>query len=357
MKNIRVRLGDRSYEVHVGAGLLAGAGRALTALLKPCRVALVSDEHVAPLYAGVVEDGLRAAGYEVRRTVLPAGEEQKNLRSAERLYDAFFDAALDRKSAVLALGGGVVGDLAGFAAATFMRGIALVQLPTTLLSQVDASVGGKVAVNHPRGKNMIGAFHQPRAVFADIATLRTVPRDEVLSGLVEVVKHGVIRDAALFAFVESKRDDILRMDEQALEHIVARSVEIKASVVEADEREDGLRAILNYGHTIGHAIELLMNYKGCSHGAAVAIGMCCAARIAVALKMFSGRDAERVERLLSSLGLATRPSGLDPAEIYRTLYSDKKTEGGRLRFVLPTAIGEVVVRNDVPEKAVLEALG
>jgi len=356
MKKIPVHLGDRSYDVHVGAGLLSDVGRSLAAVLTPCRVAVVSDEHVAPLYAKVLEDALRAAGYAPHRLVIPAGEEQKTLNTAERLYDGFLDAQLDRKSAALALGGGVVGDLTGFAAATFMRGIAFVQVPTTLLAQVDASVGGKVAVNHPRGKNMIGAFHQPRAVFADIATLRTMPREELVSGLVEVIKHGVIRDAALFEFVESRLGDVLRMDEAALEHIVARSVEIKASVVQADEREDGLRAILNYGHTIGHAIESLTNFTCYSHGGAVAVGMCCAAKIAVGMGMLAPMDAERLEQLVGLLGLATRPAGLDPKDIHQKLYADKKTERGKLRLVLPTAIGRVVIRDDVPQKVILEAL-
>ena len=356
MAKIHVHLGERSYDVHVGAGLLPTVGRQLAAVIKPCRVVVVSDEHVAPLYGKVVEEGLRAAGYTPRLLVIPAGEEQKTLKTAERLYEGFFDAPLDRKSAALALGGGVVGDLTGFAAATFMRGIAFVQIPTTLLAQVDASVGGKVAVNHPRGKNMIGAFHQPRAVFADITTLRTMPREELVSGLVEVIKHGVIRDAALFEFVESRLGDILRMDEAALEHIVARSVEIKAAVVQEDEREDGLRAILNYGHTIGHAIESLTNYTCYTHGGAVAVGMCCGARIAVGMGMLAQKDAGRIEQLVALMGLGTRPSGLDGKEIHRALYADKKTERGRLRFVLPTAIGCVMIRDDVPERIILDAL-
>ena len=356
MRKIRVHLDERSYDVHVGAGLLPKIGQRLSVVVKPCRVVVVSDEHVAPLYGKSVEEGLRAAGYDPRLLVIPAGEERKTLKTAERLYDGFFDAQLDRKSAAVALGGGVVGDLTGFAAATFMRGIAFVQVPTTLLAQVDASVGGKVAVNHPRGKNMIGAFHQPRAVFADISTLRTMPREELVSGLVEVIKHGVIRDGALFEFVESRLGDILRLDESVLEHIVARSVEIKAAVVQADEREDGLRAILNYGHTIGHAIESLTNFTCYAHGAAVAVGMCCAAKMAVGMGLLAQKDADRMEELLGLLGLATRPSGLDPKNIYQKLYADKKTERGKLRLVLPTAIGRVVIRDDVPQKVILEAL-
>lgn len=356
MQTIAVHLGDRTYEVHVGTDLLGEVGRCLSAVLQPCRVVVVCDKRVAPLYAQPLEEGLEAAGFVPTRTVIPPGEEHKTLASAQRLYDAFFDAQLDRKCAALALGGGVVGDLTGFAAATFMRGIAFVQVPTTLLAQVDASVGGKVAVNHPRGKNMIGAFHQPRAVFADIATLGTLPHDELVNGLVEVIKHGVIRDRALFDFVETHLDEILRMEESALEHIVWRSVQIKAAVVEADEREDGLRAILNYGHTVGHAIESLTNFVGYSHGAAVAVGMCCCARMAVRMGLLAEGEGQRIEELLRRLGLDTRARGLDPTKIYHQLYADKKTERGKLRFVLPTTIGNVVIRDDVPDNIIMDVL-
>src|SRR3990172_3293900 len=257
---VRVELGERSYDIEIGAGLLPSVGEKMRALGLTGRAGVVTNETVAPLYLDAVMKSLSAAGIEAVSLVLPDGEEFKTLPWASHLYDRLMEERFDRKCALVALGGGVIGDLTGFVAATYMRGIPFVQAPTTLLSQVDSSVGGKTGVNHPLGKNMIGAFYQPRLVTADVDTLNTLPREEFLSGMAEVVKYGVIWDAEFFGFIEANRGAILDKEPVALTHIIKRSCEIKALVVGRDERESGLRAILNYGHTVGHAVESLTNY-------------------------------------------------------------------------------------------------
>jgi len=348
---VRVELGERSYDIEIGAGLLPSVGEKMRALGLTGRAGVVTNETVAPLYLDAVMKSLSAAGIEAVSLVLPDGEEFKTLPWASHLYDRLMEERFDRKCALVALGGGVIGDLTGFVAATYMRGIPFVQAPTTLLSQVDSSVGGKTGVNHPLGKNMIGAFYQPRLVTADVDTLNTLPREEFLSGMAEVVKYGVIWDAEFFGFIEANRGAILDKEPVALTHIIKRSCEIKALVVGRDERESGLRAILNYGHTVGHAVESLTNYTGYRHGEAVSIGMAVAAGLAHRMGLCDAGVPERVEALLFSLGLPVKfPRDLKPGAVLESIGHDKKAEGGKVRFVLPKRIGEVVITPDWDEE-------
>ena len=305
--------------------------------------------------AKIVTESLKRNKFDVRLVSLQPGEEQKTLETALTLYDACFDHKLDRNSLIVALGGGVVGDIGGFAAATFMRGIPFIQIPTSLLAQVDSSIGGKVAVNHPKGKNMIGSFYQPKAVFIDTETLSTLPAPELVAGLVEVIKYGVIKDAELFEYIEKSLYDILQLNHNALLKVIATSCQIKANIVEEDEKEKHLRAILNYGHTIGHAIETVTNYKKYRHGEAVAIGMLYAARIAIDMGLTDNTVFERQISLIKRLGLPIH-TGLNPEEIIKTLYVDKKVISGRLRFILPTKIGEVIISDQVTEEILYRIL-
>jgi len=314
----------------------------------------VAAHHQAPVLASLAEAGLQA-----QAALVPPGEAAKTLAQAERLWNAMLRFGLDRGSVVVALGGGVVTDLAGFVAATYMRGIAWVAVPTSLLGQVDASVGGKTAVDHPECKNLIGAFHQPAAVLADVGALATLPEEELRTGLAEVVKHAMIRDAGLFGILESHTDALLMYDPVRLEEVIARSVRIKAEVVMADERESGLRRILNYGHTIGHAIESASLAAGAAmtHGRAVALGMVAEARLAERRGLVDAKVAERQRRLLARFGLPVALADLpDPDRLLAILRHDKKAAAGRLRFVLPTAVGAVTEADDVTDDEVREAI-
>jgi len=356
LETVRVELDERSYDIEIGTGLIAGVGGRMKKAGLAGRAAVITGETVSPLYSSGVMGSLRDAGLSPELIVIPDGEEYKSLQWASHLYDRLLEMRYDRKCSLVALGGGVIGDLTGFVAATYMRGIPFVQVPTTLLSQVDSSVGGKTGVNHPLGKNMIGAFYQPVHVCADVRTLDTLPSEEFVSGMAEVVKYGVIYDAEFFKYIEDNRDAILAKDPAALAHVIRRSCEIKADVVAADERESGLRAILNYGHTIGHAIEMLTNYTGYRHGEAVSIGMVVAARLAHKSGL-CGRDVEaRVEALLGSLGLPVKLPKLDPESIMSVLSLDKKAEAGRVKFVLPKSIGEVVITADWKDEVLLASL-
>jgi 3-dehydroquinate synthase len=336
---VRVELGERSYLIHIRAGLLAEAGRLIAACGAPDRVFIITHPVVDRLHG----DRLRQGMGELRAEMLyvPAGERQKSLRRAAALYDELLARGADRASCVIAFGGGVIGDLAGFVAATYMRGIAYAQVPTTLLAQVDSSVGGKVAVDHPRAKNLIGAFYQPRVVIADPQTLKTLPARDYRGGLAEAVKHAVIADAELFAWMEQNVRPLRRRAPEAISRVVRRSCEIKADVVSRDERESGLRAILNLGHTVGHALETLSGYRSLRHGEAVAVGMIAACRISERVGGLPAAQADRVERLLAALGLPTRTQGQPAGAILSALTADKKAVGGRPRFVLPRALGAV----------------
>jgi 3-dehydroquinate synthase len=347
MREITVQLGPRSYRIVVGRGALGTVGERLRSLGVGSRVALISDRSVFPLHGRGVMDSLQAAGYAVTQIMVPQGEAAKTLAGAQECWDALLAAGLDRTSTVLGLGGGAVGDLAGFVAATYMRGIHFVQLPTTVLAQVDASIGGKTAIDHPRAKNLIGAFHQPRLVLVDPEVVITLPEREFRSGLAEVVKHGIVADEAYFAEIEAATDDLLARDLVTVERIIGGSCRIKASVVERDELEAELRVVLNYGHTIGHALEAVTGYGRWSHGEAVSIGMVAASRLACRLQIGSMEAADRQERLLAAIGLPVRLSDIDHDAVLAAIGRDKKARDGRVPFVLAPRIGQFRLVFDV----------
>ena len=360
MKNIRVDASSASYEIHIGSGALANLGEWAAGLVSPGKVAVLSDQNVWRLHGTALETSLRGAGFEVSLVLRPPGEEQKSLGALSEVYDQLVEAGLDRKSALIAFGGGVVGDLGGFAAATYLRGIPYLQVPTTLLAQVDSSVGGKTGLNHPRGKNLIGAFYQPKGVLIDPDVLSSLPKPDFVAGLAEVLKHGVIWDASFFDYLKSHREDILEMSSEALEHIVAVSCDIKAKVVSRDEKEQGLRAILNYGHTVGHALEATEGYGQFRHGEAVSIGMVAAAMISERLELAPAGLVQEHCTTFASFGLPVQCEVESPDGILSAMYRDKKTLRGKLRFVLANRIGEVEVREEVTDgmlRDVLTALG
>lgn len=352
MKRLNVDLGQRSYPILAGQGVLAELPALLDTLQVRGAVALVTDSNVAPLHAEPVEVLLKKAGRPVTRCTLPAGEANKTLAQIERLCGEFLEAGLDRAGMVVTLGGGVPGDIAGFAAASFMRGVSFVQVPTTILAQVDSSVGGKTGVNHPLGKNIIGAFHQPSGVVIDFTLLKTLPDRELRAGLAEIIKHGVIADESLFAYMEEHAGRILAKDLDAIEFPVVRSCEIKSAVVAADEREHGVRANLNYGHTFGHGIEAATHYTRYLHGEAVALGMRAAGALSLELGLVDEAFCARQDACIRAYGLPTSCPDLPVDEVLTAMRRDKKARAGTLKFVAPTRIGEVVHRTDItPEQA------
>lgn len=355
MRKVEVDLKDNGYAIWIGRSLEAGLTEALAQKPFSRRALVVSDETVALLYGARVLAALESAGYEASLFAVRPGEVSKSLETAEALYTAAIERGLDRRSPVFALGGGVVGDLAGFVAATYLRGVPLVQLPTTLLAQVDSSVGGKVAVNHPLGKNLVGAFYQPQAVVMDLTALRSLPPRELSAGLAEIVKYGVIYDATFFDSLSAEAERILALDAEALSRVVARSCEIKAAVVREDERETGLRMILNFGHTIAHAIETDSHYRY-NHGEAVAVGMHGAALLSWRRGWMPAEAVERLKALLTRFRLPLRAEGCDPARLFAILFRDKKVLDGAIRWVLPRGIGAVAITADVPHDLVREAL-
>jgi 3-dehydroquinate synthase len=346
MRTFRVELGPDAHPVHVGAGALDQIGRlACEAGLTAGRALIVTDSNVARLYGERAAASLAAVGFAPRTLEVAAGEQSKSSATLERVYDAIVEAELDRNSAVFALGGGVIGDLAGFAAATYMRGVALVQLPTTMVAQVDSALGGKTAINHPRAKNLIGAFYQPRLVVADVATLQSLPEREFREGLAEVIKYAAIMDAPMVEELEHGLDEIMRREPVALERMVARSLQHKATIVASDAREGGLRKILNYGHTAGHALEASSGYGHFLHGEAVAIGMVAAGRLSQASAGLSADEAERLERLIARAGLPTAmPPGWRGEEFARAMRLDKKRSGDGVEFVLLDRLGHALTR-------------
>jgi 3-dehydroquinate synthase len=356
-QSVRVELGERSYDIVIGDGLLAHAGEFLRPLGFGKRGVIITDSNVRPLFGKSLRRALTRAGFETRFLTVPAGEESKSLRQANRLFSKLPALELDRQSFVVALGGGVVGDLAGFVAATYLRGLPLVHVPTSLLAQVDSSVGGKVGVNLPQGKNLVGAFHQPRLVLADTATLKTLPERELRAGFAEVIKHSAIRDAEFFVWLEREHKRVLSLEPDAVAHVVRRCCEIKAEVVSADERESGLRAILNFGHTIGHAMEVLADYVGLLHGEAIAMGMVCAAYLSVKRAGLTGAEAGRLRLLLESTGLPVRlGDSYELPELLEAMRLDKKALAGKLRFVLLKRLGEAVVSEAVTDDDVKEVV-
>ena len=353
---IPVNLGARSYRILVGAGALSCIGPELSALGVGRRAILVSDRGILALHGDAVRASLTGAGFEVAEFLVPEGEAAKQLRVAERAWDAFVAARLDRTGTVVALGGGAVGDVAGFAAATYMRGVNFVQVPTTLLGQVDASSGGKTAIDHPTAKNLIGAFHQPRLVVVDTVTLRTLPDRDYRSGLAEVIKHGIVLDPDYFADLERNIAPLLARDEATLARVVAGSCRIKGAVVERDETDGDMRNVLNYGHTIGHAVEAATGYARWTHGEAVALGIAAEARIATRLGVASGDTEARQVSLLAAAGLPVKGSGAAPAAVLDALGRDKKAKNGRVPIVLAPEIGKFRVVFDVPPAAIVAAL-
>ncbi|MFM7101741.1 MAG: 3-dehydroquinate synthase [Verrucomicrobiota bacterium] len=361
MRLVQVPLGDRSYPILVGGKLLPALGEHCRKLGLGRRGVLLTDSQVGPRYAEGAADSLRLAGFEMATVTVPAGEVSKSLATFQRCHDALAAHRLERRSFVVALGGGVVGDLAGFVAATHLRGLAFVQVPTTLLAQVDSSVGGKVGVNLKAGKNLVGAFHQPRLVLCDLDTLATLPDREYRAGLAEVIKYGIIHDAPLFRRLERDLDRLLARDPAVLASVVARCCAIKAEVVGQDETESGLRAILNFGHTIGHGLEAISRYGRYLHGEAISIGQVAAARLSVAHAGLPAADAARIRALLLRAGLPVTVT-LSPSQRSRLLAAmqlDKKVSGGEIRFVLARKIGQVVWGRPIPEAdlhAVLDAV-
>jgi 3-dehydroquinate synthase len=353
-RTLHVELGSRRYPITIGNGLLAQGS--LLAGLAPGKHALViTDQNVAPHYLAPLEAAL--ANKNVRTLVLPAGEQEKNLQRFGEVIEALAGLGASRDATVFALGGGVVGDLAGFAAACWMRGVRYVQLPTTLLAMVDSSVGGKTAVDLPSGKNLVGAFHQPAAVLADIDTLATLPERELRAGLAEVIKYGAIFDVGFISWLERNIDALRARDPLALTEAIARSCRHKAGVVSRDEQEQGERLLLNFGHTFGHAIETEQGYGGLLHGEAIAVGMVMAARLATQLKRAPAADAERLAALLRRAGLPVAvPEGVDPQALVARMKLDKKAVSGMLRLILWRGIGRAEVMRDVPEAAILQVL-
>jgi len=348
LRTVTVALGERSYPVHVGSGLLREAGAHLAPLLATPRAVIVTNPVIAAHWLAPLRQSLKAAGVDSEVVLIPDGESHKNWSTLQDLLTRLLELRAERSTTLIALGGGVVGDIGGFAAAIYQRGMPFVQVPTTLLAQVDSSVGGKTGINHPLGKNMIGAFYQPRAVLIDTACLATLPAREVTAGLAEVIKYGAIRDPRFLAWLESNVERLLGGDPEALAHAIAESCLIKAAVVAADEREGGVRALLNFGHTFGHAIEAGLGYGAWLHGEAVAAGMAVAARLSARLRLIADADVARLTTLLRNAGLPVEAPALGAERYIALMGHDKKVVAGAIRFVLLRALGDAFVTADVP---------
>jgi 3-dehydroquinate synthase len=355
MKTLHVDLASRSYPIYIGTNLLEQTALFEPHLKSSTTVFIVSNTTVAPLYAKTLTNTLTQLGKTVRLLELPDGESFKDWQHLQLIFDELLAHGADRQSMIVALGGGVVGDMAGFGAASFMRGIRFIQVPTTLLAQVDSSVGGKTGINHPLGKNMIGAFHQPVAVIADLNTLRTLPPRELSAGLAEVIKHGAIADADFLDWIEANTSALLACNTDAMAHAVLRSCEIKSAVVSADEREGGIRATLNFGHTFGHAIESGLGYGEWLHGEAVGCGMVMAADLSARLGQISQVDAERLKRIIKSMHLPIAPPKLGTNRFMELMQVDKKTEAGQIRYVTLASVGAARIQQ-VPDATVIETL-
>jgi 3-dehydroquinate synthase len=356
---VRVELGQRSYDIRIGHECLADVGRELAEFGLSSKAALISNPTVDALYGDPVRSSLEEAGFEPVTALMEDGEEYKNIETVKSLWDQLLKARLDRRSPVVALGGGVVGDVAGFVAATYMRGIPYIQAPTTLLAQVDSSVGGKTGIDHPEGKNLIGAFYQPKLVWIDTGTLKTLDAREVHCGLAEVIKYGIISDENLFQDLEENIEAILNLDTSIVGRVIRRSCEIKADIVSRDEKEGGVRAILNFGHTVGHAVEAELGYTEIRHGEGVAIGMVAETRLAVNRNMIAATAANRLRNLLEKAGLPVKIPKSAAERLIHRMTADKKSRSGKIRIVLPTEIGNVLLPQSVePEELepVLEEL-
>ena len=357
MAAIPVSLPQNSYTITIVPGCLDRLGDEMQRLNLGRSVLLVSNAVIFRNYGRRAIAALEQAGFTVAQCILPAGERYKTAVTLQKIYDAALENRLERSSTFVALGGGIVGDMTGFAAATWLRGVNVVQVPTSLLAMVDAAIGGKTGINHPKGKNLIGAFYQPKLVLIDPQVLKTLPAREFRAGMAEVIKYGIIWDVQLFEQLESSRLSQSGLTEEQLQNILERSCQAKAHVVSKDEKESGLRAILNYGHTIGHAVESLTEYRLVNHGEAVAIGMVLAGQIAVALGLWDQVSCDRQLSLIQKAGLPSRlPDGLDIEEILNALQSDKKVKAGQVRFVLPTQIGAAIVTDQVPADTIRQVL-
>lgn len=355
METLRVELGDRAYPIHIGNDLIE-CDDLWRDMVRGGRAAVVSNTGVAPLYLGKLRAVMARLGVSLTEVVLPDGEQFKNWEILNKIFDALLEARCERSTPIIALGGGVVGDMTGFAAACYQRGMPFIQVPTTLLAQVDSSVGGKTAINHPLGKNMIGAFYQPRLVLADTGVLRTLPDRELRAGLAEVIKYGLIRDLPFLEWLEAHAEDLLARETAALQYAIHRSCANKAAVVVADEREQGERALLNLGHTFGHAIETGLGYGLWLHGEAVAAGTLMAAELSSRLGMLSNQDVARVEGLFKRVGLPVLGPQLGAQRYLDLMRHDKKVLGGRLRLVLLEALGRAVVTDAASDELITQAI-
>ncbi len=345
MKKVRVELVDRSYDIFIGRGILSEIGKELLLFNFTPKIVVISNPTVFNIYGAKVVNSLRNANFETISLLIPDGESYKDYFWSYHILSELLAQGLDRNSCLVALGGGVIGDITGFVASIYMRGISFIQIPTTLLSQVDSSVGGKTGVNHPLGKNMIGTFYQPRLVWIDVETLNTLPKREFLCGMAETIKYGIIWDETLFNFIEDNRDDILALSHFHTEHIIKSACEIKANIVSLDERESGLRSILNFGHTLGHAIETETNYNRFLHGEAVAIGMSFEAGLSEKMGLLNRTDLLRIKSVIDSYGLYSNlPQDIDIRRLMRHIKIDKKVSGGNIKFILPERIGKVIIK-------------
>ena len=356
MRIVPVDLGEKSYNIYIGYDIAQTIIDFISQKQYSKQALIITDSNIADLYADKFKKILAKAGLNAHIAIIPAGEKSKSLKVAESLYTTAIKHNLDRKSPIFALGGGVVGDIAGFVAATFMRGVPFIQVPTSLLAQVDSSVGGKVAVNHALGKNLIGAFYQPQAVFMDLNMMKTLPKREIATGLGEVIKYGFIYDIDFYNYLTTHQEEVLNLDKEALVHIIARSCEIKAQVVSQDETETGLRAILNFGHTLGHAIEKETNYQVYNHGEAVAIGMIGAAKLSVKMGLITQDIVTNMSKLLLNMNLPIIAIKCDAEKIYQDIFHDKKTINGKVSWVLLEDIGKVCINKNVPETFVKEVI-
>jgi 3-dehydroquinate synthase len=357
IKTLALELAERSYEIHIGPNLLVGLGKKLKTLLPGKQIAVVSNETVAPLYLTPVLASLQQSGFATTQVILPDGEKHKNWQSLETIFDTLIENRFERSATILALGGGVIGDMSGYAAASLLRGINFIQVPTTLLAQVDASVGGKTGINHTLGKNLIGAFYQPKMVAMDTNTLTTLSPRDFSSGLAEVIKYGIIWDADFFSYLEENMTAILKLETEPLTHLLYTCCAIKAEVVARDERESGSRALLNLGHTFGHAIETLAGYGNILHGEGVAIGMVMAAQLSSIMGLCDAQTVVRIQRLLQKANLPiTAPSNFAPDDYLEAMGRDKKVSEGKIRVILNGDIGQAKIYSDIPHQQIKQAI-
>lgn len=356
MSIIHINLDKRNYSIIVGNKILKDLGSSLQNFNLTPKAAIITNSPIAGLYLKPVKESLLNKGFDVSVIIIPEGEKFKNYRQLIKIYRNLISGRLDRRSLIIGLGGGVVGDITGFAAATFMRGIPYVQVPTSLLAQADSSIGGKTAINLGGVKNLIGSFYQPKLVYTDISSLCTLPKEELYNGLAEVIKYGVIKDERFFQYLEENIDRALDLDVVCLEKIVSRCAQIKAEIVQEDEKEEGIRAILNYGHTLGHCFETATKFRY-KHGQAISLGMIYISKIAEKLGILKKEDAERQKKLLQRVHLPISPlRSFNPQKISTILEMDKKRKGGRQRFILPQKIGQVIIKDDIPQELIKEVL-